>query len=201
MGGYGSGYWRDRGAGRCESRYSIDLAYLKRRRMLTPGKTGSLTWSRLGEQTGSISFSVGDDRLVLIYRTRPWEGEWEDVRDEIPFTWTPMHLGGRRRWFVCPSCGRRCRVIYGGARFRCRRCHGLTYESQYERAHGRALLQAQKIRQRLGGSMSMADPFPDKPKGMHWRTYWRLYERHEQLKAGWAVSVMAWLNSASPATR
>jgi hypothetical protein len=28
----------------------------------------------------------------------------------------------------------------------------------------------------LGGSGSLAESFPPKPKGMHWRTYWRLYD-------------------------
>ena len=34
----------------------------------------------------------------------------------------------------------------------------------------------------------MRDPFPDKPKGMHWKTYWRMYERHE---VAWAQYVGA----------
>jgi hypothetical protein len=37
------------------------------------------------------------------------------------------------------------------------------------------LWKSQKIRMRLGGSASMLDEFPEKPKGMHWRTYDRLY--------------------------
>jgi hypothetical protein len=32
------------------------------------------------------------------------------------------------------------------------------------------LLKAQKIKLRLGGSANVLEPFPDKPKGMHWRT-------------------------------
>jgi hypothetical protein len=31
--------------------------------------------------------------------------------------------------------------------------------------------QPQKIRERLGGSANMTEPFQEKPKGMHWRTY------------------------------
>ena len=32
--------------------------------------------------------------------------------------------------------------------------------------------------------------FPDKPKGMHWRTYRRLEERYEDLQARWTVVAM-----------
>jgi hypothetical protein len=56
----------------------------------------------------------------------------------------------------------------------------------------RALSQAQKFRQRLGGSPCTDDPFPQKPKGMHWRTYDRLVKRGEALdeqaeRAGMAI--------------
>ena len=60
-------------------------------------------------------------------------------------------------------------------------CYGLAYESQQEPARQRGLLMAQKIRERLGGNASMLDDFPNKPKGMHWRTYDRLQRRHESI--------------------
>ena len=46
----------------------------------------------------------------------------------------------------------------------------------------RALGQAQKLRQKLGGSGSMDEPFPDKPKGMHWRTYERICRKADWLE-------------------
>jgi hypothetical protein len=41
-------------------------------------------------------------------------------------------------------------------------------------AHG-----TRKIRMRLGGNGDIFDAFPDKPKGMHWRTYDRLRSAHD----------------------
>ena len=43
---------------------------------------------------------------------------------------------------------------------------------------------AQKIRRRLGGSPTLGDPFPDKPKGMHWNTYRRLLREIEEAECG-----------------
>ena len=70
-----------------------------------------------------------------------------------------------------------------GELFACRSCYGLAYESQQQDPPDRALLKAQKIRMRLGGSGCPADLFPDKPKGMHWRTYDRMCEDHDFAQA------------------
>jgi hypothetical protein len=97
-------------------------------------------------------------------------------------TWTPCRYGGQRPWFIYPGvvngrvCGRRVAILYGAGRyFLCRHCYDLTYESQREDLPTRLISKAQKIRQRLGGTASLVDPFPQKPKGMHWRTYSWLY--------------------------
>ena len=44
----------------------------------------------------------------------------------------------------------------------------------------RILSQAQKIRERLGGSVSLFDAFPEKPRGMHRRTYANLVSVHKR---------------------
>ena len=45
----------------------------------------------------------------------------------------------------------------------------------------RARLGAQKLRMRLGGSPSLSDAFPDKPRTMHWKTYRKMKQRHDRL--------------------
>ena len=49
----------------------------------------------------------------------------------IDIDWSNQRLGGRRAWWCCPGCGRRCGVLFNlqGAQWRCRRCLGMTYES------------------------------------------------------------------------
>lgn len=192
MGGRGSG--RPAGFGfnvdKCHEVHSIDLAWLKRRNLLVPGRWSSLTWSRGGTETGSIRIAVAEGGLALSYRHRHGNADWQTVNEVVPFVETAPGLGGRRKWFRCLSCQKRCRILYGGARFRCRRCLGLRYDTQYEPAFARAATRALKIRERLGSKGGIDDPFPDKPKGMHWNTYRRLEADEERLQNAWAVGVM-----------
>ena len=176
MGGEGSGNWyrfdKKTTTGEC---HSVDVRYLHKEGLLTPGCSFSLRWSRGERETGSIRGAVqGSDRperVLLLYRHRSDSGdEWEDVHEPVSLDWTDCNFGGQRPWFVCPGvgCGRRAAILYGpGKYFLCRHCYALVYESQRENAMTRALRRAQAIRERLGGSANMTKPFPEKPKGMH----------------------------------
>src|SRR5688572_22337639 len=190
MGGFGSGGWRSRGAGRCEHHLRLDLAFLDK----CASGLRTMSWSRGGVSAGSIVFWTRPDRLCLTYRVRNYgEEEWTQIQEHIFFAWTRTAFNGRRRWFVCPRCGRNCRILYGGAYFRCRQCHRLTYESQYEEAYERPLTHALKRRRRLGGSGSIEDPFPPKPKGVHWKTYRRLEAEDDRAQDLWAAGILAWM--------
>jgi hypothetical protein len=170
---------------KCEDYRAVYLAALRRKGFLKPGYSGRITWSRGGSVTAWIEYRVESLGLRLIYRTRPPGGEWRDVDELFPFVYSATNFSGQRKWVQCLSCRGRCRVLYGGAHFRCRRCHGLRYESQYEPPWLRGTTRAQKIRERYGGSGSLDEPFPEKPKGMHWRTYDRLVAQDERLTAIW----------------
>ena len=84
----------------------------------------------------------------------PLSVEWSDHPGR-PWTtvnatvaWTPQRLGGTRAWWVCPGCRRRCRFLLspGPPRpFRCRRCHGCVYLSDYP-----SRLQIHHLKQVLG---------------------------------------------------
>jgi hypothetical protein len=142
-------------------------------------------WTRDGERVASINVETERHSVTLKYRSRSYGEDWRDVEQRIAVVWTPCRFGGERPWFVCSVasngvyCGRRVIKLYGADRlFACRHCYRLAYTSQQESAHQRGGWKSQKIRMRLGGSPTMLDEFPGKPKGMHWRTYHRLCGLH-----------------------
>ena len=141
--------------------------------MLQPCRSSSIQWSSCGRPAGSIGIVAGLPAVDLIYRHRAWGDQWQDTREIVPYTETRTAFGGRRRWFECPGCGRACRVLFGGP-FRCRRCHGLHYSSQYQSAGSRTIGRLQALRMRLGGSADLLELFPPRPKHMQSRTYARL---------------------------
>ena len=174
MGGYGSGRRWD-----CKSTTSdchqLDVRNLRRTGYLREGQWFTTTWSQNGEVIGSISGRTESDQVVLSYRHRRGDEPWTDEKYAVRLDWTRCNYGGDRAWFLCPAsgCGRRVAVLYlGGSIFACRHCYGLNYQSQHEQAWDRCLTRYQKIRVKLGAHQAIG-PFPDKPKGMHWRTYER----------------------------
>jgi hypothetical protein len=104
----------------------------------------------------------------------------------IRISWTRCHYGGFRPWLHCPYCdGRAAKLLRGLAGYGCRRCVGNpVYATQRKSTDSRRHFQACKLRLRLGGVASLTAPFPERPSGMHRRTYLRLRHHGEQLEAG-----------------
>jgi hypothetical protein len=174
----------------CEACKSIDVRRWYRDGQLVAGHSFRWSWACLGEPSGTIKVRVEEDAIVLIYSARSLlAAEWKPIEQRVPMTWTNCHFGGRRPWFTgCASvngrrCGRRVAVLYAaGALFACRSCYNLAYESQQGSPALRSLSRSLKIRMRLG-SPDPLGPFPEKPHGMHWRTYLRLRARAEAAEA------------------
>jgi hypothetical protein len=105
------------------------------------------------------------------------------AQQRIPLVWTPCHLGGWRPWLLCMRCNRRAGKLYNsGASLACRRCRDLRYSCQRRGAKSRSYLQALKLRLRLNDIAKIGGPPPDRPRGMHRRTYHRLCRRLEELE-------------------
>jgi hypothetical protein len=105
---------------------------------------------------------------------------------QVHVSWTRCHLGcGMRPWLNCPHCQRRVAKLFNGlAGYFCRACVGNPpYASQTKSTQSRRHFEACKIRLRLGGIISLTAPFPERPRGMHRKTYTRLRRRAEQLES------------------
>jgi hypothetical protein len=187
MGGFGSG--RRAGKRSTDSMHPLDIRRIQRDGLLIPGRAFSWQWTVCGKEVASIQLRTEVDRVILNYRNRSNGGEWEAMEYPVLLEWTNCSLGGHRPWFLCPAqgCGRRVAVIFGGSIFACRHCHKLAYECQREADDDRALRRAGTIRRRLGWQAGIANPTGDKPKGMHWQTFWRLKAEHDAFaNASWA---------------
>lgn len=175
MGSWTSG--KARGAPKETAFWRLDLARLKELNCLKPGRF-SISWSSHGEERASISCEIPKafDRMILDYRSKERGGEWQHIRDTAWFATTTPNLGGERIWFCCPGCGERCRVLFGAKYYRCRKCQRMTYSSQYDPMPQLPWSRCHRVRERLGGERGFSYPFPPKPKGMHWKTYYKLLD-------------------------
>lgn len=161
-----------------EDRYfALDVRTLQRKGGLSPGESYTWTWTRryaLGNtRQASLLVTVLPGAIELAHQFTSGPIPATVTFCQVAITWTECHFGGQRPWFLCPTCGRRVAKLYWSHVFHCRRCLDLAYESQRESDWAAACSRAQRIKKRLGGSANMLEPFPEKPKGMHWKTYLR----------------------------
>lgn len=131
MGGAGLGNrWRSGARRKCEDLLDLRISDLRKGGLLAPGRRGELTWNVGVRPSISIEIFTDGDRLELTYHRRGPAQEWPRVHEVLALDCTGQHFGGVRRWFICPSCDRRCEVLYAGEAFRCRVCLDLSYRSQ-----------------------------------------------------------------------
>ena len=173
-----------------ESCRCIDVLDWHGRGCLRSPRRFSWAWTQDGKRVASINVETEGHRVTLKYRSHSYGEGWTDLEQRFPVVWTSCRFGGDRPWFVCSVfangayCGRQVAKLYQAGRlFACRHCSRLACASQQESGHLRGLWKAQNIRMRLGGSANMLDDFPEKPKGMHWRTYERLCQVHDAARA------------------
>lgn len=162
---------------------ALDMRDFAQRVGLTAWASGAWCWTSGHGRESSIGYQVKPGEGVRLYYT---VGKTEQLDYMVKVTTTPCNLGGVRYWWLCPACNRRCRVLYGGRRFLCRKCNPGAY---YETQKSKDLLtridnELTAIRRRLKAKKTLASTaaLPDRPKGMHFRTFLRFAQRYNDLQ-------------------
>jgi hypothetical protein len=119
-----------------------------------------------------INLRAEAKRLHLSYTVRVGDGESADVTETVGIAQLRCRFGGTRPYFICPGpgdgakCGRRVIKLRLSRRyFLCRHCNQLAYASQYEEAWQRACRRANKLKQRLGMDVGIAEPSTERKAG------------------------------------
>jgi hypothetical protein len=121
----------------------ISISSLKKWGYLKPGiwKSGTVTWSRSGNQTGSISIAVnmfGEIPFIEL----DYKCNGEPIKYEVKLVTIPSNLGRGKVWyFLCPRTGKRCRILYLGQTYFLHRkaFSGCMYEKQTYSKRNRGL--------------------------------------------------------------
>ncbi|AUM12474.1 hypothetical protein Kalk_08595 [Ketobacter alkanivorans] len=179
MGGIGSGRQAHRNTATAEEFKRIDIRYLKRIGILGKYRSGTLSWTCNGQQSGFINYASSPQTLTLEFRFRRYGEDWQPVTQHIQFVDSLCNYGGSRKWLECPKCERRCGVLYaGGPRFLCRTCYQIPYTSQTKGPIDRMIHRMHNLEARIFDETGYR-----KRKGMHWRTFERLLQQRDKLSS------------------
>ena len=119
--------------------HALNINELARGGYLHPFLEYVWVWqTQKGSQQTTVFITVLTDALQLVFTMYGFEG----VHQTVQLTYSLGPRGGKRPWFCCPTCRRRVGVLYHatGLPFRCRKCCGLAYPSQYrsrDQSYGR----------------------------------------------------------------
>lgn len=150
-----------------------------------------------GQRTDTvISWPDGAAVRALIERERVVLGYTHRGKshvEKLPLEWIPRGYGGENAYFMCPRCGGRYRKLYlYGGRFLCRKCAGLNYPTQQA---GKLDVARRKVRrelkalsvpsERMEGGSDVDGWIPEKPRGMHYGTYYRHCRKLQRARREW----------------
>lgn len=138
--------------------HALNILDLARGGYLYPFSRYDWVWrTNKGAHQTTVTITVVTDALQLLFSMCGVE----NVLQRVQLTNSVGPRGGKRPWFVCPTCPRRVGVLYhaNGLPFRCRTCYGLTYPSQHpsrNQSYGRqARMVSYRERDRLMAQCAM----------------------------------------------
>ena len=158
----------------------MDVILLYRQGRLSNDQSFLVQWVQNCQIAASVSARWACDHIESSYRQRRLgEEHFENKACVVFIDWSSCNFGGRHPWFRCPmpNCGRRAAILYFGTE--------LVSLQTMLTAHlphpaGSGLFRAQAVRKKLGGTINLSLPLPGKPRGMHWETYFRVCQKHDE---------------------
>jgi hypothetical protein len=143
---------------------TVSVYFLSKHGYLKPNqwRNGTITWSRNGNKTGSISIQV-NTQLESPYIELDYKCNEAPIKYRVQLVSAPSNLGKGVVWyFVCPRTGKRCRKLYLADTYFYHRSafRGCMYEKQTQSKKYRGL---------------------DKTLGVYFRTdqlFEQLYKKH-----------------------
>lgn len=180
MGGYGSGRRRER--------VTVDDVPQVRLGQALACEVGGgllLSWGGWAPGRAVLARLADGSGVVLAVGAQPVaDGAAYSIGADAPVVRlesVACRLGGRRYWFLCPRCGRRCGAVFLGGPIACRTCRGLAYRSTGECRRDRALRRLRGLRAQVGAEGGPLSPLI-RPRGMHWRRWARFRGRYEAVR-------------------
>ena len=151
-------------------------------------KASNLTKAKLAHGKARVWLDL--DKLTIVYNGQ-----------ETPLKRQSLNYGGYRYYLYCPNCGEARTSLYWYCEaLSCRKCLGL-HNRTLNRSKTdcvyyweQAVKEAQKIVPEYEAKDYITPDFPDKPKRMHWKTYYKHRAKYYQY---WRKGEDLWLNGAS----
>lgn len=169
--------------GQIEDCLNLDSRVMARYKVFDGGGSNSWAWRKGKSQEvfSSITYHYDNGGLELSYTCNE-----QQHRYLVDVVTTPCNYGGKRYWFNCPKCSKRVAKLYlRNSMFFCRTCHKLNYSTQQSCKLESTRVGMYKIRDKLNWQYDtafMKSWHKLKPKGMHYSTYNRLVQRHDELE-------------------
>lgn len=188
-------YYRWRAKAYTSGCLNLDIRMLHKKKMLYNYASFIWRWSSNRGMESSISCRVSPncDSIELNYTRNSEPRSYSVLLDR-----TPCNYGGHRFWFKCLNCGKRVGVIYSsGKYFICRICANLNYASSQASGNwnNEAMRRLRGIQTKLNckdwSPMDCIYKTPDRPLGMHRRTYERLLHTYQQRVSEYKGSFVA----------
>ena len=102
-----------------DSLKTVSISFLKKHGYLKPNQwlSGTISWSRNGNATGSISIQV-NTQPEIPYIELGYKCNEAPINYRVQLISTPSNLGKGVVWyFICPYTGKRCRKLYFSDRY------------------------------------------------------------------------------------